>query len=54
MKVQVPLTGRVMLLLDLEYSKLKKYEDFVAHLLTDATLLIAKRWKTTEVPMIKE
>lgn len=54
MMVQAPLNSRAVLLLGFEDSKLKKCKDFIAHLLTSATLLIAKRWDMTDVSAIKE
>lgn len=45
---KLPLTPRVMLLLDSEYGRIIIGKELLAHILTAATLLIAKWWKLKE------
>lgn len=43
--IRLPLTLRVMLLLDFEHGKVIICKELIAHMLTAATLMIAKYWK---------
>lgn len=45
-KIRLPMNPRVMLLLDFEYGGVVTFKILLAHMLTAATLLIAKPWKS--------
>lgn len=48
-KVKLPVNPRIMLLLDCECVRVVMFKEILAHMLTAATLLTAKHWKSEEV-----